>query len=153
MFKASSRDSWGSPPNSASNLGFNTTLVGIIAGVVSGVVVLVLLLLFYRGKVQKLKENSNVEPFFISPQNYTPPSFSSKFSRRREIADAAGASVPTLPPVIGLRTNPAIRNSDTDRPLLMQPSASGHGQGGDFGFLQYADSGVRMPNEFPPAYS
>ena len=151
----SSSDSWGIPSNSTSNLGLNPTIVGIIAGVVSVVLVLALFLLLYivrcRRKAQKLKR---LEPFIMSPQNYIPPSFSSKFSRNRELADAPDTSIPTPPPVIGARANPAIRNPETKQLL---PSTSA--QDGDLGFLQHADSGVRMPNaqgnlaEFPPAYT
>ena len=162
-----------SSSNSTSNLGSKkSSLAGIIVGVVCGVV-LVLLLLFYIGRrnnrrTQKLKKSLSPEPFTLSPQNYTSgvPSptprwpFSSKFSRSREPPDVPDTSRPTPPPVVGARTNPfnpAIPNTETIP--LMQPSTSASAQGGGAGFLQHADSGVRMPHvqgnlvELPPVYT
>ena len=148
-----------SSSNSTSNLDSKKSpLVGIIVGVVGGVIALVLLLLLYNRRrnnlrAQKLKENSNPEPFTLSPQSYTsevrsfqvtpqPSGFSSKFSQRREPAQA-GTSISTPSPVIGERISPitpAIRNTETMS--LMQPSTSALGS--DLGFLQHAVSGVRM---------
>ena len=131
------------PSNPTSNLDSRKSpLVGIIVGIVGGVIVLVLLLLLLlynrrrnnrRAQKLKLEENSNLEPFTLSPQNLnyynytsevhrsqvlsttTPPSqpFSSKFSQSREpaasdAAPQAGTSIPPTipPPVIGERINP-----------------------------------------------
>ena len=158
-----------SVPSSTSNLSSKKySLVGIIVGVVGGVIVLVLLLLLYihrrnSRRARKLEEklNTNPEPFTSSPRNstsevppLTPQPFSSKFSRRRHTANGPGSSRPTSPPVIraGINPIPAIRNIP-----LMQPSTST--QGGDLGFLQHADSGVRMSHaednldELPPVYT
>ena len=161
--------------SSGSNLGSNKSLlIGIIVGVVGGVIVLVLLLLLYVGRrnnrrTQKLEENlnTNPEPFTLSPPNYTsevpsltPQFFTSKFSRRREPANAPGTSRPTPPPLIGVHIDPITSipaNRKTERMPLMQPSTSA--QGGDLEFLQHLDSGVRMPHaqgnrvELPPVYT
>ena len=177
---STSATSSGVPSGSSSDSTSKPPLVGIIVGVVGGVVVLVLLLLLYirtrrrrnhrRARelsleIESVEEISNLEPFTAlepftsSPQNHTsevrshtPQPLPSKFSRSREPADAA-------PPVIGVRTNPIdsmIPNSETMP--LMQPSTST--QDGNLGFLQHADSGIRMPHnvqgnlvELPPVYT
>ena len=154
--------------------------VGIIVGVVVGAIVLVLHLFLYirrriNRRAQELNENANPKPFPLIPNptpnlTYEVPSiipqlFSSKFSRRRESANApdiaagaSGSSRPTPSPVFGTRIDPinsAIRNTKTIRAL--QPSTSA--QGGDLEFLQHERSEVRMPNaegnldELPPAYT
>ena len=158
-----------SSSSNSTNLGSKKSfLVDIIVGVVGGAIVLVLLLLLYihrrnSRRAQKLEEklNTNPEPFTSSPRNstsevppLTPQPFSSKFSRRRHTANGPGSSRPTSPPVIraGINPIPTIRNIP-----LMQPSTST--QGGDLGFLQHADSGVRMSHaednldELPPVYT
>ena len=170
---ATSTISSSSPSNStSSNLGSKKPpLVGIIVGVVGGVIVLVLLMLLYIGRrkirrAQEQNENLNPEPFTLPPQNYTsevrslaPQPFPSKFSQSREPAVAPGTSRPTPPLVTGARMNdpinPAIRNTETF-PLMQPPTTA---QGGDLGFLQHADSGVRIPHaqgnliELPPIYT
>jgi hypothetical protein len=178
-----------SSSNATSNLGSKKSpRIGIIVGVVGGAIVLVLVLLLYirrrnNRRAQTLNENSNPEPFPLlhnwSQNHYTSelPSlthwqpFSTKFSRRRESANApvtvnasgSGSSSlrPTPPPVIGTRINPtnsAIRNTETI-PVL-QPSSSA--RAGNLEFLQHADSsGVRLPHaqaegnldELPPVYT
>ena len=154
-------------------------LVGIIVGVVVGAIVLVLLLFLYirrrinHRRAQELNENSNPKPFLLLPNptlnltsvpSFIPQLFSSKFSRRRESANAlttasgSGSSRPTSSPVSGVRIDPinsAIQNKKTIHAL--QPSTTA--QGGDPEFLQHARSGVRMPHaegnldELPPAYT
>ena len=154
-------------------------LIGIIVGVVVGAIVLVLLLFLYirrrinHRRAQELNENSNPKPFLLLPNptlnltsvpSFIPQLFSSKFSRRRESANAlttasgSGSSRPTSSPVSGVRIDPinsAIQNKKTIHAL--QPSTTA--QGGDPEFLQHARSGVRMPHaegnldELPPAYT
>jgi hypothetical protein len=156
---------WSSSPNSTSNLDSNKApLIGTIVGVVGGVIVLVLLLLLYiRRRRRRRAQKSNPEPFTLSPQNHTSEVQSQPFSSKsKEPTDVVpGKSIPTPPPP-GARTNtndinPAIRNTETMP--LMQPLASTSAQDGDLGFVQHADSGVRMPHvqrslvELPPAYT
>ena len=140
---------------------------------VVGVIVLFLLLLFYLARrsnrrAQNLKEilERNPEPFTLPRQTYfsdvpslTPPAISRKFTRGREPAYPPGLSRP--PPVIGTRVDPtyfAVRNTETIPPLGPSTSA----QGGNFEFLQHADSGVRLPRRaqgkpvrvsLPPVYT
>ena len=167
-----------SSSNLASNLGSKKSpLEGIIVGVVGGaIILLVLLLLLYlrrrNSRQRRTQEHSSpeLEPFTLlpqadTPQNYTsevpsltPQPFSSKFSQRREPANAtqAGMSRPTPPQalVIGTGINPI---SPAFR--FMNPSTSA--QGGDLGFLHHADRDVHMPHaqaegnldELPPVYT
>ena len=172
-------------PTQSTSTSFSTTSsseksprVGIILGVVVGAIVLVLLLFLYirrriNRRAQELNENSNPKPFLLLPKptlnltsvpSFIPQLFSSKFSRRRESANAlttasgSGSSRPTSCPVSGVRIDPinsAIQNTKTIGAL--QPSTTA--QGGDPEFLQHARSGVRMPHaegnleELPPAYT
>ena len=162
-------------------------IVGVVGGAIVLVLLLLLYIRKRNSrKAHKLEENLNTKPEPFTPPLHSPPEpfplllpnsprkgrnytyevpsltprwqpFSSKFSRRRETADAPGSSRPTSPPMIVAGINP-ISPAIRDIPL-MQPSTSA--QGSDLRFLQHADSGVPtgMPHaegnfdELPPAYT